>query len=66
VSRPRRWPELLETFISIAQREGLKSIAVREGKPINVVVRRAIDRELALSTPNYANGSNMKDKEIVR
>jgi len=65
MSRPRRWPELLETFVSIAQREGLKSIAAREGQPINVVVRRAIDREIALSHSNYLNRPNQKGKEIA-
>jgi hypothetical protein len=64
MSRPRRWPELLETFISIAQREGLKSIAVREGQPMNVVVRRAIDREIALSNSKHPN-PNQKGKEIA-
>lgn len=58
--RPSRWPHQMQADISTAQLEGLKAIAIREGLTPSHVVRRAIDREIALSTH-----PNEKDKEIA-
>ena len=55
MGRPSRWPVLMETHVDQATADGLKAAALREGRPVADVVRRAIANELGRMRPAHHN-----------
>lgn len=45
--RPSRWPREVKVYLTTAQEEALRSLAIREGLTVSEVARRAVERELA-------------------
>jgi len=46
MARPSRWPERIEIYVTRAENDALRAHAIREGRPVADIARRAITAEI--------------------
>lgn len=46
MARPSRWPERIEIYVTRAENDALRAHAIRGGRPVADITRRALTTEI--------------------